>query len=98
MYKFFSFLINLSIKLSFFSSTVTFFIFVVNISIKSSPSRFLLDPPNIVIYCPTFVKYDSSNKVKKIHIINYIGYAFDSIKQPDYMYFIDKISDKKYMN
>lgn len=42
--------------------------------------------PNIAIYCPTFVKYN--DKIKKIHIINSIGYAFDSIKQPDYKYFL----------
>lgn len=53
--------------------------------------------PNIAIYCPTFVKYNAVGEIKKIHIINSIGYAFDSEKQPDYIYFIlgNKINQLK---
>lgn len=39
--------------------------------------------PNLAIYCPTLVKV--GNHYQKIHIINSIGYAFDSKKQPDYL-------------
>jgi hypothetical protein len=41
--------------------------------------------PNIAIYCPTLVKLE--NEFKRVHIINAIGYAFDSKQQPDFQYF-----------
>jgi hypothetical protein len=41
--------------------------------------------PNIAIYCPTLVKLE--NDFKRVHVINAIGYAFDSNDQPDFQYF-----------
>jgi hypothetical protein len=39
--------------------------------------------PNLAVYCPTLVKMDDGSMVR-IHLINSIGYAFDSKNQPDY--------------
>lgn len=39
--------------------------------------------PNLAIYTPSFV-VDRNNQMVPLHIINSIGYAFDSTKQPDY--------------
>ena len=43
-------------------------------------------PPNIAIYAKTPIMID--NVCKSINVINLIGYAFDSEKQPDMKYFI----------
>jgi hypothetical protein len=40
--------------------------------------------PNIAIYTPSIVEEDISQIV---HVLNVIGYAFDSPKQPDFQYF-----------
>eukprot|EP00927_Polykrikos_kofoidii_P003011 TRINITY_DN111_c0_g1_i1.p1 TRINITY_DN111_c0_g1~~TRINITY_DN111_c0_g1_i1.p1 ORF type:complete len:393 (-),score=46.25 TRINITY_DN111_c0_g1_i1:21-1199(-) len=53
--------------------------------------------PNIAIYCVTPVV--SGHKHTVCHIINVIGYAFDSPHQKDYQYFFDSngtISDRKW--
>jgi len=48
--------------------------------------------PNIGIYCHARVTNGVSPGAgeKNVHVMNLIGYAFDSIKQPDYIYFLDK--------
>lgn len=44
--------------------------------------------PNIAIYCKASVLRPSG--YKKVHVINLIGYAFDTMEQPDYIYFHKK--------
>jgi hypothetical protein len=49
--------------------------------------------PNIAIYCKATVKPKNNNlhkNYKKAHVINLIGYAFDSKEQPDFKYFANK--------
>lgn len=46
-------------------------------------------PPNIAIYAYTPVKLNGST-YKMAHVLNLIGYAFDSPSQPDYKYFSNK--------
>jgi hypothetical protein len=51
--------------------------------------------PNIGIYCHARVTngIETSKpgaKEKNVHVMNLIGYAFDSVAQPDYMYFLEK--------
>lgn len=41
--------------------------------------------PNFAVYTPTFLDGDES---KLLHVINVIGFAFDSYMQPDYQYFV----------
>jgi hypothetical protein len=41
--------------------------------------------PNISIYCKTPIR--ANGQQKDIHVINVVGYAFDSTEQPDYRYF-----------
>ena len=54
--------------------------------------------PNIGIYCHARVTNASGKEEKNVHVMNLIGYAFDSDRQPDYLYFLntyggsDKIS------
>jgi hypothetical protein len=43
--------------------------------------------PNIAVYTPTLVDY-GGNTNTMVHILNSIGYAFDSKKQADYKYFM----------
>jgi hypothetical protein len=43
--------------------------------------------PNIGIYCLTPVR-QSTGDFTDVHVMNAIGYAFDSTEQPDYQYFI----------
>ena len=45
--------------------------------------------PNISIYCKTPVLIPDDRTYVDVHIINAIGYAFDSIHQPDYKYFVN---------
>jgi hypothetical protein len=47
--------------------------------------------PNIAIYC--YANVLRSSGYKKIHVINLVGYAFDTLYQPDYTYFMEKTSD-----
>ena len=44
--------------------------------------------PNIGIYCKTPVWREKSQNFVDVHVMNAVGYAFDDVKQPDYMYFI----------
>jgi hypothetical protein len=46
--------------------------------------------PNIAVYCKATVHIPYTSIYKSIHVINLIGYAFDSADQPDYHYFADK--------
>ena len=47
--------------------------------------------PNIAIYCYATIK--TTNCYKKVHAINLVGYAFDTMDQPDYKYFKTKTED-----
>jgi hypothetical protein len=53
--------------------------------------------PNIGIYCHARVTNGVNPGVeeKNVHVMNLIGYAFDSIAQPDYIYFLEKYGNKK---
>jgi len=42
--------------------------------------------PNIAIYCRTPIRGTGAQKAR-VHVINVVGYAFDSTSQPDYKYF-----------
>jgi hypothetical protein len=46
--------------------------------------------PNIGIYCHARVTNDVNKgaEEKDVHVMNLIGYGFDSIEQPDYQYFL----------
>lgn len=54
--------------------------------------------PNIAIICETWVNKNASTgeddiptkRMRRANVINLIGYAFDSRRQPDYAYFADK--------
>ena len=47
--------------------------------------------PNIGIYCHARVTNGvNSPEEKDVHVMNLIGYGFDSEEQPDYRYFLDK--------
>ena len=48
----------------------------------SSAQRLL---PNIAIYCKTPMRHQAERR--EVHVINVIGYAFDTSAQPDYQYF-----------
>ena len=50
---------------------------------RSNPTRL---PPNIAVYCRTPV---GSHDGLAVHVINSIGFAFDSMDQPDAQYFLD---------
>lgn len=60
-------------------------------------SRYFADTdtlaPNIAVYTPTFVNYNGNTNTL-VHIINSIGYAFDSVRQPDFKFFI-KFEDNR---
>lgn len=43
--------------------------------------------PNIAIYCRTPMQ-SSTGERKDVHVINVVGYAFDSKEQPDWKYFL----------
>jgi len=46
--------------------------------------------PNIAVYCYATLVHPSTNEKQRLvnaHVINLIGYAFDSPNQPDYKYF-----------
>ena len=65
---------------------------------KSYYSQNLKLAPNIAVYTPTFVDMTVNGKRSmstKIHIINSIGYAFDSKRQPDYSYLMQKADIRK---
>lgn len=49
---------------------------------RSTPDKLM---PNIAIYCYATVK--RPNRTLNIHVINLVGYAFDTQDQPDYKYF-----------
>lgn len=51
--------------------------------------------PNIAVYCHSTFHYN--NKKMHIHVINLIGYAFDSTTQPDYIYFKSNYPNKQNM-
>jgi hypothetical protein len=55
---------------------------------KSTVDRLM---PNIAIYCHATVLRPSG--YKKVHVINLVGYAFDTMHQPDYKYFTVKTTD-----
>jgi hypothetical protein len=44
--------------------------------------------PNIGIYCHARVTNEEKTEEKNVHVMNLIGYAFDSTEQPDYQYFL----------
>ena len=52
--------------------------------------------PNIAIYCHATVKNPDKSKEEYVnaHVINLVGYAFDDEKQPDYIYFTNKYTNK----
>lgn len=50
---------------------------------KSSSDRLL---PNIAIYCKTPMQSKDGQR-EEVHVVNVIGFAFDTPKQPDYQYF-----------
>ena len=52
---------------------------------KSTPDKLM---PNIAIYCHATVHVKS--KLKLVHVINLVGYAFDHLNQPDLIYFKDR--------
>ena len=54
--------------------------------------------PNIAIYCDATVKNPDKSKEEYVnaHVINLVGYAFDNIEQPDFIYFKNKYLNKKY--
>lgn len=51
---------------------------------ESTPDELM---PNIAIYCNTPVVY-GDKQLDSVHVMNLIGYAFDSKEQPDYRYFV----------
>jgi hypothetical protein len=51
----------------------------------STPEKLM---PNIAMYCNATVK--TKEDFINVHVINLVGFAFDSPDQPDYKYFIDK--------
>ena len=57
----------------------------------STPERLM---PNIAIYCVTPV-VQGGKRLDRVHVINLIGYAFDSRHQPDMAYFGGGLKDKK---
>lgn len=46
--------------------------------------------PNIAVYCYATVLFPQSKTYHQIHVLNVIGYAFDTPLQPDYQYFQNK--------
>jgi len=48
--------------------------------------------PNIAAYCHATVRL--STGFKRVHVLNLIGYAFDSAAQPDYQRFVGKPLDR----
>ena len=42
--------------------------------------------PNIAIYCVTPV-VKGEQRLDRVHVINLVGYAFDSKRQPDILHF-----------
>ena len=50
---------------------------------QSSPEELL---PNIAIYCKTPIRFQCQRE--EVHVINVIGFAFDSPQQPDYQHFL----------
>lgn len=50
-------------------------------------------PPNIAIYCRTPMRYYGQETT--VHVINVIGFAFDSPAQPDYMHFLPLTERKR---
>mmetsp|Transcript_16721 Transcript_16721/g.39716 ORF Transcript_16721/g.39716 Transcript_16721/m.39716 type:complete len:222 (-) Transcript_16721:52-717(-) len=44
--------------------------------------------PNIAIYCRTPIRSPDGKEFLDVHVINVIGFAFDSEEQPDYQYFL----------
>lgn len=52
---------------------------------RSSPERLM---PNIAIYCKTPMQF--GNQREEVHVVNVIGFAFDSPQQPDYQHFRHK--------
>jgi O-acetyl-ADP-ribose deacetylase (regulator of RNase III) len=51
--------------------------------------------PNIGIYCHARVTNEEKTDEKDVHVMNLIGYAFDSVKQPDYIYFMHTYGHNK---
>lgn len=51
----------------------------------STPDQLM---PNIAIYCYATVLRPTGNI--PVHVINLVGYAFDTMHQPDYIYFMSK--------
>ena len=52
--------------------------------------------PNIGIYCHARVTHGVKSKEEKdVHVMNLIGYGFDSQEQPDYQYFLNKYGGGK---
>jgi hypothetical protein len=49
--------------------------------------------PNIGIYCNARVTNKTKTDEKNVHVMNLIGYAFDSTDQPDYQYFLETYGD-----
>ena len=50
---------------------------------NSTPDKLM---PNIAIYCYATVALSTGNR--NVHVINLVGYAFDEMHQPDYIYFM----------
>lgn len=54
--------------------------------------------PNLAIYCKSSLLKGNRIDYIDIDVINLIGYAFDSIEQPDYIYFRRKYGDGFFTN
>lgn len=52
---------------------------------QSTPDKLM---PNIAIYCYATVAL--STGYRNFHVINLVGYAFDEMHQPDYIYFMER--------
>eukprot|EP00933_Yihiella_yeosuensis_P043753 TRINITY_DN38682_c0_g1_i1.p1 TRINITY_DN38682_c0_g1~~TRINITY_DN38682_c0_g1_i1.p1 ORF type:complete len:225 (-),score=36.21 TRINITY_DN38682_c0_g1_i1:14-688(-) len=51
--------------------------------------------PNIAIYCKTPMRSAHDGKtLRDVHVINAVGYGFDSFEQPDYKYFLPLTDEK----
>lgn len=49
--------------------------------------------PNIAVYCRTPMRAPSGERVD-VHVINAVGFAFESTEQPDYQYFLSTDAPK----